>query len=149
MKFKVGDRVKIVRTDYTVDKKYINNIVTITKIDTVGRRYFVKENDRPWIDKELNKFNFTKDDLQYGDKITLRNGSAGFYEGEDTAIHCLRYCHINDNLTNNGGLEEELDIVKVERPTYVTIYEREEQPKEMTLQEVCEELGYEVKIIEE
>lgn len=54
-KFKVGDKVRIVKPFY-VDREYINDIVTITEVepnDSSCYRYKVKENDRPWVDDEL------------------------------------------------------------------------------------------------
>ena len=46
--------------------------------------------------------------------------------------------------------DENNDIMKVERPVmYHTVFERDETVKEMTLDEICKALGYEVKIIKE
>lgn len=109
-----------------------------------------------------NNDNFTKYDLKDGDIVTLRNGAK------------LVYCddcffdfgdRIDNNLTDFEDLTNDLkyddnswsvdtkadnDIMKVERPTqYKTMYERKEEVKEMTLAQVCEELGYNVKIIKE
>lgn len=112
---------------------------------------------------EKDKIVFTKDDLKDGDVVTLRNGCKlvfcnGFFEevlgNEDNTdldgafdlTDDLRYdsdCLYTDEETDN-------DIMKVERPTqYKIMYERKEEVKEMTLAQVCEELGYNVKIIKE
>lgn len=90
---------------------------------------------------------FKKSDLRDGDKITFRNGKAGIYTGDETYIDGLCNCHINNDLTNNGSRGSELDIVKVERPRkYKTVYERE-KVREMTVEEISKELGYEVKVV--
>lgn len=87
-----------------------------------------------------------KSDLKYGDKLTLRNGAVGYYE-EDMDIAGLEMHNIKNDLTNNGVSHEVLDIVKVERPVYTTIFEREEEVKEMTVAEISKALGYNVKIV--
>ena len=40
-------------------------------------------------------------------------------------------------------------ILKIEIPTYETIYDTTKEVKEMTMNEICKELGYNVKIIKE
>lgn len=58
-KFKVGDKVRIVKP-WNIDRGYINDIVTITEVKQNGSgqyRYNVKENNRPWVDDELEHVN--------------------------------------------------------------------------------------------
>lgn len=111
---------------------------------------------------EKDKTNFTKYDLKDGDIVTLRNGAK--------LVYCDDCFYDIGNVINNGlydldDLTDDLrlnansatwtneikdnDIMIVERPdSYTTIWHREEV-KEMTLAQVCEELGYNVKIIKE
>lgn len=40
-------------------------------------------------------------------------------------------------------------IIKIEVPTYETLYDSSEEVKEMTMDEICKALGYNVKIVKE
>ena len=70
------------------------------------------------------------------------------FEGKETTI---LYGEINNDLTitdNRCGTK----IIKIEEPTYETVYEYEEEPKEMTIAEIerkLKENGYSIKIIKE
>lgn len=111
-----------------------------------------------WFDEYELKLiqDITIDDLQFADVLTLRNGeryvyASGFMYGEDSS-YC-RDCEeldkeYNNDLTYYYQDETEYDIVKVERDGEV-IYERveEEKVKEMTVEEISKELGYEVKVV--
>lgn len=74
-KFKVGDKVKITRPR-AIDRLYKNVVVTIEEIDfdadeshsSQNSRYFVMENDRPWLDDELDLLEENK--LSYEFKLT-------------------------------------------------------------------------------
>ena len=72
--------------------------------------------------------------------------------GEDNLYYCdcdeLKDCY-NDDLTRNSDDKDnhQYDIVKIERAGQV-IYEREETV-EMTIAEISEKLGYEVKVVKE
>lgn len=157
-KFKVGDKVKIVKPFCDIDQNYKGHIVTIKSIDVMdSQRLFVEENDRPWRICEIAKAVISKADLQDGDIVTLRNGDKLLYHNEDfidmsddNDNYLSDINEINENLTYEDRDEKDNDIIKVERPTgYTTIFERDEKVKEMTLKEVCKELGYEVKIVKE
>ena len=109
-----------------------------------------------------NNDNFTKYDLKDGDIVILRNGARlilidGSFSDIGNTINNGLYDL--DDLTNDLRLDansatwtnekNDNDIMIVERPdSYTTIWHREEV-KEMTLAQVCEELGYDVKIIKE
>ena len=156
MKFKVGDRAKIVNPKQEGDFKYKNDIVTIKHANEFFRIYCVEENDRPWGEDELAKVEFTLNDLQFADILTLRNGERyvyadGYIYGEEEcygsdADNVREY--YNDDLTYEDRDYIKYDIMKVERTGQV-VFERDETIKEMTLEEVCKELGYDVKIIKE
>lgn len=103
----------------------------------------------------------TKDELKDGDIITLRNGDRLLYnkfkeefgdltEGNDNLISDLS--DLDDDLTYYDGDYDYRynDVIRVERPiSYIPIFLREDKPVEMTLAEVCRELGYDVKIVKE
>lgn len=165
-KFKVGDKVKIIMSDI-MNETYTEEIgktATITDVWGVSTShpYRLANIHGLWGDDELELVDFTKDDLQTGDVVTLRNGdkliindSMMFKDITSSNDNCL---YSMDDLTNNllycsyfdGSSDEDNDIIKVERPTYTTVFEREEnEVKEMTLKEICDVLGYEVKIIKE
>lgn len=69
-KFKVGDKVKIVKPWRMDDSQYKNNIVTISKIydsDCFDQsEYDVEENDIPWFDMELE---YVQNDVKIVDKF--------------------------------------------------------------------------------
>lgn len=161
MNFKVGDKVRlkkglVIGRDYggiyfmLPMKLFEGKILEIEFVD--GKFYQLKEDKEKYSfsDEMLEPIKFTKSDLRYGDKLTLRNGVSGFYRNEETYIDGLDEDNINDDLTNNGVCGSRLDIVKVERPRkYKTVYEREEEEKvrEMTVEEISKALGYEVKVV--
>ena len=92
---------------------------------------------------------FKKSDLQDGDIVTDREGYKSlFYDdslhGSTTAID-----YLTDDL-KDINCDSDNDIVKVERPIKLeTIFERKEEPevREMTVEEISEALGYEVKVV--
>ena len=160
MSFKVGDKVKV-KENLRVGKFY-DGVYFSTEMDKFKGKvveimniydnyYGIKVDDWNFYfsDEMLEPIKFKKSDLRDGNKITLRNGKVGVYTGDETYIDGLCNCHINNDLTNNGSRGSELDIVKVERPrTYKTVYERE-KVREMTVEEICKALGYEVKVVED
>jgi hypothetical protein len=97
-----------------------------------------------------------REDLKSLDIVTLRNGDRlinienSLY---DLSINNDNHLTNIDELTDDlkyysvcGGASD-FDVVKVERPTgYEEIFSRKEESKEMTLKEICDALGYEVKI---
>lgn len=123
---------------------------TIFKIDDKG-----KYND---ITNEFLK-KFTLGDFKFGDIITLRNGERYVYAnnhifGEDEVNDLDGYLLImayNESLeySEDDIKEKSYDIVKVERQGQIIYERKEEKIIEMTLSEVCEKLGYNVKIVKE
>lgn len=159
MNFKVGDKVRlkkglVIGQNYggiyfmLPMKLFEGKIFEIEFVD--GKFYQLKEDKEKYSfsGEMLEPIKFTKSDLRYGDKLTLRNGVSGFYRNEETYIDGLYEDNINDDLTNNGDCGSRLDIVKVERPRkYKTVYEREKARK-MTVKEISEALGYEVEVVD-
>lgn len=135
--------------------EYMGTIVTIK---TLCNDDFRIEEDSRWLfgyeDIERKIINFTLDDLKFADILTLRNDERyvytdGYIYGEDEDYR-LDYERINSFIDKDlkGRKDTNYDIVKVERAGQI-IYEREEEIKEMTLSQVCKQLGYEVKIVKE
>lgn len=98
----------------------------------------------------------TIEDLKFGDILTLRNGERylytdGYLCGESHNYYCdcdcVEECY-NKDLTHED--DKDFDIVEVKRPigTY-TVFERSTEPVEMTIAEISEKLGYEVKVVKE
>ena len=173
--FKVGDRVRIrswesmakesgidskgdIETKYNF-VKYMKNLCgrTATIIDINGIEVKLGE----WSNAGNTTWNFSIDmlepvlfekcDLQNGDVLRDRNGDKSvYYDGElygDTVDLCdLKY----DLTVNHNVYDEHADIVKIERPIkFETVFERNEEIKEMTMEELCKHFGCQVKIVKE
>lgn len=130
MKFKVGDKVRVVA------KKYGHrfDIGEIVKIEEISDRDYqcssLEKNELWWMgEDEFTKVKFIKSDLKDGDIATDREGkkrtvSKGFLVDNFGAISLT---YFTEDLKDVDG-EEEYDIVKVERPVkYETVFEREEE----------------------
>ena len=160
-KFKIGDRV--IGNDKATEK------YAVTKKDWVGIIIDVHDNrcDIQGDDGELytnlycDCFNvihsFTKNDLENGDIVTLRNGDKLIYiddyfydvsNGYDNVLDDIG--DLRDNMIYSDPDYSESDIMKVSRPTdYVDVFSRPKESKKMTVSEICKELGYDVEIIKE
>lgn len=134
MKFKVGDKVRVVRCRTHKNCEHINTIGKI--IDIVANRcypYELENCEELFREDELvlvQKKQFTKADLKDGDIVIYRNGNKRTFISnnliaEDGYIgkHLSEY---NDELKTKGY--NGCDIVKVERPVkYETVFERKEE----------------------
>lgn len=133
--------------------------------------FCIKENYKilEWSDFMSDNNKFTKADLKSGDVVLTRDGSVGIvcletevlirrdgfsslYEFTDD-FKCI-YSNQEDNFD---------DIIAIRRPRLPyecqfcafaagygeLVYEREDEPEEMTLEEVCKALGKEIKIVKE
>lgn len=131
MKFKVGDRVKVIDCDVQGKKcQNLNKVCTITKIDERnGDHPYILENLKEHFgDRELELVGtrkFTKSDLKDGDKCILKNGRIVFFNKDKyyKSIYCF------NNLNNNFSYyNDDVSIVKIERPVqYETVFERKEE----------------------
>ena len=128
LKFKVGDRIRFVKSIITHrDKVQVGEAYEIIEIDSSNIPYKVENGE--WFredELELVTTTFKKSDLKDGDKCTLKNGKAVFYGGSEE--YESTYCF--ENLTDDFKYEhnDEVSIVKVERPTkYETVFERKEE----------------------
>lgn len=124
MKFKIGDRVKVVKCEISGEHcKSINKISTIAQVEKdVPYPYMLKDLGEVFSEDELElvrEKQFTKFDLKNGDKCTLGSGKVLFFNN-DNWFHRSMYAL---NAPNDA-----LSIVKVERPVkYETVFERKEE----------------------
>ena len=144
MKFKVGDKVKVIAT---LHKQTCNvgDIVTIKKADVCDSSYLCDiydvydawfyENELGAIENGENN-SFTKSNLKDGDIITYRNGIKRLVNATNEKIVFIQNPNIlsfdfydfRDDLTNKNKDGKAYDIVKVERATkYETVFERKEE----------------------
>ena len=141
MKFKIGDKVKVINCDNAgTDCANFNKVSTITDIMNGSKYpYELKGITESFREKELElvERQFTKSDLQDGDIITLRNGLK--YRKVGRKIRTSYAIISLDCLTENLKClwqGQNIDVIKVERPTrYETVYERVEEDKKEILDE--------------
>ena len=133
MKFKVGDKVRVIKCSIDGERcKNFNKISTITKIgEHLCYPYILKDIRETFREDELElvEVQFTKSDLKDGDIVTYRNGLKKIVSGDklygNDLFTSLRY--YPEDLKDVDG-EEKNDIVKVERPVkYETVFERKEE----------------------
>lgn len=126
MKFKIGDRVKVVKCKISGECcENINKISTITQVEKdVPYPYMLKDLDEVFREDELElvqEKQFTKADLKDGDKCTLKNGQVIFVDKTSN----YGFSNINKQLKY---FNDDVSIVKVERPVkYETMFERKEE----------------------
>lgn len=130
MKFKVGDKVKVIKCSIAGERcKNFNKVSTITEIKEYSCcPYMLKDIGEAFRDDELElvEVQFTKSDLKDGDYCVFKNGDKaikiGNYVGTHNAVVPLR--EYNNKLEHNFNPRR--DIVRVDRPTeYETIYKND------------------------
>lgn len=129
--------------------------------------YYIIDNYKilEWGDFMDNKF--TKADLKSGDVVLRRNGSVEIVCLETGALIRRDGFNILDELTDDllstFNDDDSDDIIAVRRPKQPyhcqfcafdeelgeLVYERKDEPEEMTLEEICKALGKEIKIVKE
>lgn len=170
MKFKVGDKARV-RKDlkegndfnlYVTDdmEELAGKIVTIIDAwDNNGGRYSINEDSYncTWSEDmfeglaKLSKEELFKMPLGTIIKTDREKHKIFVKVGKDD--FCNDYCdhiesrNVNDDLSLNCNLSKK--IIEIQEPTYETIYQADEEIKEMTIAEIEKELGYPVKIIKE
>lgn len=131
LKFKVGDRIRFVKSIIThSDKVQVGEDYEIIEIDSSNIPYKV-ENGEWFREDELELVTFTKSDLKNDDVVTYRNGTIRRVR-ENKLLNRDGYSgnrleNYNNDLKDKDG-QHDLDIVKVERPIkYETVFERKEE----------------------
>ena len=135
MKFKVGDKVKVIKCSIDGERcKNLNKVSTITEIgEHLCYPYMLKDIREPFKENELAlvEKQFTKSYLKDGDIVTYRNGDkrtviAGNLINSNGGISKKLNQYTNE--LKDTVIGERLDIVKVERPTqYKEVFERKEE----------------------
>lgn len=136
MKYKVGDKVKVVKCTYHTNCKNIGKEFEIERTDEMMvNPYALKECCELFRDEEpelVQLKQFTKSNLKDGDILTYRNEDKRTYinnkliDENGDSVGCIDTC--NEDLTRKNRFHEDLDIVRVERPTqYETVFERKEE----------------------
>lgn len=152
MKFKIGDKVKVINCDNAgTDCANFNKVSTITDIMN-GSKYpyglkgiteFFREKELELVERQ-----FTKSDLQDEDIITLRNGLKYRKVGGKirTSYAIISLDCFTENLKCLWQGQKNIDVIKVERPTrYETVYERAEEEKKEILDKA--EKNYLINVI--
>ena len=130
MKFKVGDKVKVIKCKTHSYCENINKISKIKEIKTLfPYPYYLEDCDELFDDEELElvENQFTKADLKDGDKCTLKNGQVIFFN-KDKEYQSFNYGLNNLDKEFRYYYNDNVSIVKVERPVkYETLFERKEE----------------------
>ncbi len=173
MKFKLGDKVRI-NEDLNCDMRFVSHpmiryagkLAVVKKIPTQEYcRLDVDDGNWGWYEHMLEKAQFAKQDINPCMMVKLRCGiiriamntrrdGIVFCDRDFTAQNSLQ-SYTNDFKEING--DAEYDIVEVydikEFDSDFTLEDRDllykEEPQEMTLEEICKELGKEIKIVKE
>jgi hypothetical protein len=94
----------------------------------------------------------TKKDLRFGDKVYTKGKGIGFVATSSIELKdgtCVNLCYIYDDLSLHTMINEQCEIIKVERPVeYTTVYTKEDIV-ELTVDEISKKLGYKVKVVGE
>lgn len=170
MKFKVGDKVRIVNVnENTVNNlcrgKHIGKTFVINSINPLGgmNTHYGGHNEG-WIyfEDELELAEFTKSDLKDGMVVECSNGKRKMLiNGAFRGIHCYTAvsaytdtleCRYNESTINKVYTSKALSLSSYFDDKNLTlIWERpkEEPAKKMTVAEIEKELGYKVEIVSE
>ena len=162
MKFKVGDRVKVVRNISNLQEKYdyvgktyiIKNTQGIHseygQSYGIGQTYVVYENELEFV--------FTKADLKSGMVVECHNGDRYLVVNDRLINHegWLRISNFSNNLSSDSvefTIDKVYETIGYNFQTLFNdgkltlIWEREAPAKKMTVEEIEKELGYKVEII--
>lgn len=138
MKFKIGDKVKLVRTDCEREwyKKYLGRIFTIKKICRDCKGEFAelveKRDFMPYLKNlELVEKAYTYEDFKkspIGTKVTFESGiilikvdKENYKEIKEYGT--TRYIELLKGLKDNWQFMNQCRIIKIEEPEYKTVYE--------------------------
>lgn len=162
MKYKVGDKVKIVdanRREDAICGFETGDIVTIIDCYDDKQRYMIIKDDfTGYIDecnlKDLNSY--TWEDFEkcpIGTKVTFESGEEYVKTSNEEECFDGDYFYRNyedlEDFKDNSDTHNLGKIIKIEEPTYTTVYEPTEEVKEMTIAELEKELGYKIKVVKE
>lgn len=130
MKFKVGDRVKLVKLEdeKTYYKKYLNKIFTIREIlcGMACLEEKTEEGITPYLKNlELVKDEYTYEDLKkspVGTKVTMEDGEVFIKDDIDYFENAISG-FANEYIKRDFKIIDSGKIIKIEEPKYTTVYE--------------------------
>lgn len=154
---KPGDKIRVIsdKGESPLYSKIVGKTYIVEDIKKGwGEEYVILENNpyMPYLYNcelvEKKEKQFTMSDLEDGDIVTHRNGKKSIVKKKKYFLpfecNAISLDVFNEDLTSK--LSNSDDIMKIERPTL--LYSRNEQT-EMTLEEICKELGRDIKIVKE
>ena len=158
---KPGDKIKVIgmKGEISSYSEIVGNIYVVEDIDWEddGTEFARLENCKftPYLHNcelvDEKEKQFTKLDLKDGDKIICRNKNVGYFNKQKNKIIFAEYVLLlssyKEDLTNI--YDKKQDIIKVERLVQPELVYKREEPTEMKLEEICEELGRDIKIVKE
>lgn len=164
MNFKVGDKVRVIKAGTHEQEIGDTGVIESIETDTIGQPYMVRmddDEDTHWFYEDeivflINK-RPTKEELlkmPIGTKITTNKDEDNIFVKisacafESNYDECVWDTDIEEDLSINDSVYG-TKIIKIEVPTYETVYDSSEEVKEMTMDEICKALGYNVKIVKE
>lgn len=147
MKYKVGDKVKIVNNilDTNLEKGEIVKIISVDKDDKI-RTYRVKaEFGDCWVNElDIVYAEYTWEMFEncpIGTKVTFESGKYIFkddkdlFENKNDSLNYNDLKNFKDNFSGNGK------IIKIEEPTYTIVYEpKETMPEIEEMKRLTDEL---------
>lgn len=126
MKFKVGDRVRFIKSIWSHSCRVeVGEVYKIKNVDKGSEIPYQTETNFEWFkEEELERAEYTYEDLKkspIGTKITFENRKLFVKNGEDKFESPNDFIYIDDfkSLTNC----EFGKIIKIEEPEYKTVYE--------------------------
>lgn len=174
--FKVGDIIKGNKNEYgiTNDEMLKAKVTDVSddrmEVKILEHKRESEINERYWVDNNDEYFSFfnveiTEElllDLPIGTKLVTDDEEHNYFikitdnefENDDSDILTIK----EDDFSKSDFdfKKNEIDlygnrykIIRIEKPIYHTIYEEEQQPKEMTIKEISKILGYDIKIVKE
>lgn len=135
MKFKVGDRVRLVKVNNELSyyEEYLNKSFTIKDFDKDKySSYAILEETSdicPYLEN-LELFEYTYENLKktpVGTKVTFENGAVlvkdekNCFENVSRCRDIADLCNLKDNYSDLGK------IIKIEEPQYTTVYEAKKE----------------------
>lgn len=173
--FKIGDRVKVIKDIW--DKNLLNKIGTVIDkgdlYSTIEFDIFINGHEGNGSGKKGHCWNLNENEIELVKNkipelkerylVKYRNGQEGMIDKFDRIEEIKNGKFTNECITDLDELDENLlynfknmnkyDIMEVYKPQYEKIWERQEEVKsevkEMTMKEICDKLGYEIKIKKE
>lgn len=134
-KFKVGDKVKLVRTDgeWSWYEEYLGQMFTIKEIEEDWKGTFAVLEEKGTLMPYLKNLELVKDEYTYEDLKKSPIGTKVTFENEGILVKTTeKRLESRLNVTNIENLKNLKDdyygkIIKIEEPTYKTVYEHKEE----------------------